>query len=409
MTKRSELKKTGIKNIFLDNFSNKFSNWKRLVNVIKRIKEMVKNFRNRRKKHDPNDATEQVTPKKLRGKTEFQKMADLPSERLVPAPPFVNVGIDAFGPWNVVTRKTRGGSANSKRWAILFTCLGTRAVHIEVVEEDMSTSSFINALRRFIAIRGNVKELRSDRGTNFVGAAHIFKDMNKMQVVNVEDEPMKEFLKNSDLVWKFNPPHSSHMGGVWERMIGMARKILDAMLMTDNLTSRNLTHEVLVTLMAEVSAIMNSRPVAGISTDPEAPHIMSPATLLTQKTSSEAMYDCADLDTKDMYREQWKRVKLLSEMFLRRWKDGYLQSLQTRRKWNQVTRDIKEGDVILLKDKNYSRMEWPVGIVVNAIKSDSDGRVRKAEREEMMPDSILERKQYVAVLVFALEHFENGM
>ncbi|XP_069105757.1 uncharacterized protein [Argopecten irradians] len=523
---RVEVQKTGIKNIFLDNFSNKFSNWKRLVNVIKRIKEMVKNFRNRRKKHDPNDATEQVTPKsverlllcihqqehfpeeieslrtgrsipsastiirlspildsdgllrvggrlglsclpigetnpiivsnkspiskllvrhyhekvkhqgrlftegslrnhglwiigakrlissvlfncvpcrKLRGKTEFQKMADLPSERLVPAPPFTNVGIDAFGPWNVVTRKTRGGSANSKRWAILFTCLGTRAVHIEVVEE-MSTSSFINALRRFIAIRGNVKELRSDRGTNFVGAAHIFKDMNKMQVVNVEDEPMKEFLKNSDLVWKFNPPHSSHMGGVWERMIGMARKILDAMLMTDNLTSRNLTHEVLVTLMAEVSAIMNSRPVAGISTDPEVPHIMSPATLLTQKTSSEAMYDCADLDTKDMYREQWKRVKLLSEMFWRRWKDGYLQSLQTRRKWNQVTRDIKEGDVILLKDKNYSRMEWPVGIVVNAIKSDSDGRVRKAEVRIRKDGSDVQYVRPVNEMVMLLEN-----
>lgn len=73
----------------------------------------------------------------LRGVVEFQKMSDLPSDRLESGPPFSNVGIDAFGPWNVVTRKTRGGSAQSKRWAILFTCLTTRAVHIELVEQTI--------------------------------------------------------------------------------------------------------------------------------------------------------------------------------------------------------------------------------------------------------------------------------
>lgn len=106
---------------------------------------------------------------KLRGRVEQQKMADLPADRLAPAPPFTNVGVDAFGPWSILTRRTRGGSVNSKRWAILFTCLSTRAIHIEVVEE-MSSSAFINALRRFVAIRGKVKIFRSDRGTNIVGA-----------------------------------------------------------------------------------------------------------------------------------------------------------------------------------------------------------------------------------------------
>jgi hypothetical protein len=66
-------------------------------------------------------------------------------------------GVDCFGPWDIVTRRTRGGSVNSKRWAVLFSCLSCRAVHIEVIEE-MSTSSFINAFRRFMAIRGKVKE-----------------------------------------------------------------------------------------------------------------------------------------------------------------------------------------------------------------------------------------------------------
>lgn len=74
------------------------------------------------------------------------------------------VGLDVFGPWEVSTRRTRDGSANSKRWAILFTCMSTRAVHIELIE-SMSASSCVNA------IRGPAKQLRSDCGTNFIGAS----------------------------------------------------------------------------------------------------------------------------------------------------------------------------------------------------------------------------------------------
>jgi hypothetical protein len=70
----------------------------------------------------------------------------LPSDRLEPSPPLTNVGVDTFGPWQITTRKTRGGSAQSKRWAILFTCLVTRSIHIELVE-SMSSSAFVNALR----------------------------------------------------------------------------------------------------------------------------------------------------------------------------------------------------------------------------------------------------------------------
>lgn len=106
-------------------------------------------------------------------------------------PPFSSVGVDMFGPWEVITRRTRVGSANSKRWAAMFTCLVTRAVHIEIVEE-MSASSFINALRRFLAIRGSVMIFRSDKGTNFVGAVNEF----KLQTINVEDGPVRNFLDN---------------------------------------------------------------------------------------------------------------------------------------------------------------------------------------------------------------------
>ncbi len=104
-----------------------------------------------------------------------QKMSDLHPERLSMDPPFSFVGLDVFGPWVVTSCRTRGGQASSKRWAVLFTCMSTRAIHIEVIE-SMDSSSFINALRRFFAIRGPAKQLRSDCGTNFVGACKELKN-----------------------------------------------------------------------------------------------------------------------------------------------------------------------------------------------------------------------------------------
>lgn len=100
-------------------------------------------------------------------------------------PPFTNVGLDVFGPWMVMTCRTRGGSADNKRWAVLFTCMSTRAAHIELVE-SMSTSSFINALRRFFSIRGPAKLLHSDRGTNFIGACKELKIDHNDATLNTE-------------------------------------------------------------------------------------------------------------------------------------------------------------------------------------------------------------------------------
>jgi hypothetical protein len=309
-----------------------------------------------------------VQCQKLRGKTAYQLMSDLPADRLTSNPPFTYVGLDTFGPWKINTRRTRGTQVNTKRWAILFTCLVSRAIHIEVVE-DMSGSAFVNALRRFIAIRGNVSELRSDRGTNFIAAAN----MLKFNVVNVEVDPVKKFLYENRVKWTFNPPHSSHMGGAWERLIGTSRRILDSMLSESSL--KNLTHDVLVTLMAEVAAIVNNRPIVPVSTDPENPFILSPSTLLTHKTGQEPdfMVEC---DVKDMYKAEWKRVQVLAETFWRRWRQEYLMTLQTRRKWTTVQTDVKKGDVVLLKDINVCRNGWPMAIVEDSLLS-ADSRVRK--------------------------------
>lgn len=97
-------------------------------------------------------------------------MADLQEDRIQPAPTFSYISVE---PWITTQQRTRGGNVNQKRWALVFSCLVSRAIHLEAIEE-LSTSSYINALRRFMTLKGQVIQFRSDRETNFIGAVHEF-------------------------------------------------------------------------------------------------------------------------------------------------------------------------------------------------------------------------------------------
>ncbi|XP_037399818.1 uncharacterized protein LOC108416929 [Pygocentrus nattereri] len=311
-----------------------------------------------------------ITCRKLRGRANTQLMADLPPDRLSMEPPFTFVGLDVFGPWPVVTRRTRGGHANSKRWAILFTCLSTRAIHIELIE-SMDSSSFINAFRRFISLRGPAKQIRSDCGTNFVGAC---RELGFLQTdPNLSN--IRRYLGEEGCTWVFNPPHSSHMGGSWERMIGISRRILDAMFLQSSHVQ--LTHEVLSTLMAEITAIINARPLSPITTDPDSPFLLTPAMLLTQKVYSPPPFP-GGFDGKDLHRQQWRQVQHLADIFWNRWRREYLGTLQSRRKWQADRPNLQVGDLVLLKDQQVNRNEWPIGLIHNTF-PDKDGKVRKVE------------------------------
>ena len=108
--------------------------------------------------------------RKLETAPQRQKMADLPEDRVEPAPPFTHCTVDYFGPWNI-----KEGRKELKRYDVLFTCLASRAVHLETAS-TLETDSFINAFRRFLCRRGPVRLLRCDRGTNFVGASRELKE-----------------------------------------------------------------------------------------------------------------------------------------------------------------------------------------------------------------------------------------
>ena len=164
--------------------------------------------------------------------------------------------------------------------------------------------------------------------------------------------------------WFFNPPASSHMGGVWERQIRSVRKILAGILHENG---EQLDDESFRTVLCEVEAIVNSRPLTFPSSDPNDLNSISPSNILTMKTQvilpTPGAFERADL----YLRRRWRRVQYLANLFWSRWKKKYLVSLQMRQKWTKSKRNITVGDIVLIKDDSLPRNEWLMGRVRNQI------------------------------------------
>ena len=328
-----------------------------------------------------------VTCRRTKAPPQDQKMADLPKDRLTPAPPFTYVGVDYFGPFT-----TKQGRKEQKRYGALFTCLVSRAVHIEIAN-SLETDSFLNALRRFIARRGPVREIRCDNGTNFVGAERELREALK----EMNHDELTEKLRQQQIDWKFNPPAASHMGGVWERQIRTVRRILATLLLEH--TGR-LDDESLHTLLCEVESIINSRPLTVISSDVKDPLPLSPSQILTMKTSV-VLPPPGQFQHNDVYlRRRWRRVQYLCNLFWSRWKKEYLPTLQQRPKWNQPKRNMEVHDVVLIKDENESRNDWSMGIIAK-VEPDSKGFVRSAVVKTQTSE--LRRPVHKLVLLLAAE------
>ena len=296
---------------------------------------------------------------KIRKSPIQQQMADLPKDRVTPGKhAFANVGCDYFGPFQV-----KRGRGREKRYGCIFTCLTTRAIHLEVTPA-LDTDSFINCLTRFIARRGKPDLIRSDNGTNFVGAERELKE----EVKRLNSGALHDKLANDGIKWKFNPPAASHMGGVWEQQIRSIRKIIAGLT-----HEQVLTDDALLTLMCNVEAIINKRPLTAISTDPNDLTPLTPNHLLILRPAMSLPGEFTDAD---MYcRNRWRQVQYLAEVFWKRWLKEYLPHLQRRSKWLLETKNLKVGDIVHVIDNNAPRNCWKLGRVLETIQS-SDRKVR---------------------------------
>ena len=299
--------------------------------------------------------------RRLNAQPVSQLMADLPSERVIPdEPPFTRVGVDYFGPFEVRSRRSV-----VKRYGVIFTCMALRAIHIEVAP-SLDTDAFINALRRFIARRGQVRELRSDNGTNFRGAEHEL----KTSIEQWNQAQINDVLLQKGIKWTFNPPAGSHHGGSWERLIRSVRKVLNS-----TLNVQSLDEEGLHTVLCEVEAIINGRPITKASMDPHCLEALTPNHLLLLKALPSLPPGV--FQEADMYaRRRWKQVQYMSDLFWKRWVKEYLPQLQERQRWSGVKRNLVPGDLVLIVDSTAPRNSWVIGRVLQTF-PDRRGFVRQ--------------------------------
>ena len=204
-----------------------------------------------------------------------------------------------------------------KLYGCLFTCLVTRAVHLEIAH-SLETDHFIMALRRMMARRAKPRNIYSDNGTNFVGAERELKEcLDGMNQAKISDT-----LSQDRIQWFFNPPSAPHFGGVWERLVKSAKKALKI-----TLNSQLVSDETLLTLMAEVE----SRPLTHVSVNPKALEAITPNHFLFGRNSLNVppnVFDERDLNS----RKGWRQAQTLTDHFRRRWLREFVPALTERRK-----------------------------------------------------------------------------
>ena len=279
----------------------------------------------------------------------MQPIMALLKERLAyQSPPFANTGVDYFGPFYVTIRRT-----TEKRWGFLFTCLTTRAVHVEIVTSK-DTSSCIMVVERFVSRRGTPAMIWSENGTNFIGAEKKLREsVGKWNIVNIAAE-----LARKGINWRFNPPSAPHQGGIWERRVRRFQRVLYTILGT-----RRLTDEVLHTTFCLVENALNSRPLTPVSADPCDLNAITPNHFLLGEYSSgiPSIVGNKEFD----HRKRYARAQSCASAIWSPWIREYVPTLYRRSKWQTPAQQhLKTGDLVWIVEETNPRGSYPTARIV---------------------------------------------
>ncbi|XP_053949452.1 uncharacterized protein LOC128857733 [Anastrepha ludens] len=295
-------------------------------------------------------------------------MGSLPADRVQANRTFFTTGIDYCGPFYYKSEVR--SRPPIKCYICVFVCFSTKACHLELTQ-DLSTSSFLAALKRFICTRGKPHTIWSDNATNFVGAKNELQELSQLFSSNSHNTEVTNQCNLEGISWKFIPPRSPHFGGLWEAAVKSAKFHF---LRTVGLSI--LTFEELRTLVCEIGAIVNSRPLCPISENPDDLNVLTPAHfLIGAPFTSVVEPDVTGLDISRLSR--WQRVCHMQQVFWKRWSSSYLSLLQERVKWRKSTGIVQVGNMVILKEENLPPLKWRLGRVESLIRG-ADGVARIA-------------------------------
>ncbi|KAG7300389.1 hypothetical protein JYU34_015993 [Plutella xylostella] len=291
---------------------------------------------------------------RYKNRTQAQLMGDLPRARTTPSPPFYHTGVDYTGHVDVKVNKGRGVKT-SKGYIVIFVCMATKAVHLELAS-DLSTPTFLLALRRLINRRGNVGHLYSDCGSNFLGSDRILRKELK-QTGTMNNDTCQEHYTQMGIQWHFNAPSWPNAGGIWESAVRMMKYHLKRVL-----GEQKLTYEEFLTLLTQIEACLNSRPLCPLTEDIENIECLTPGHFLIGRPIVSLPEENMQ-DEQISLRNRWKLLQQMHQQFWKKWSLDYLQELQQRSKWHRKTENISVGDVVLIKDDLQPPTRWTLGRV----------------------------------------------
>ncbi|XP_076246269.1 uncharacterized protein LOC143186476 [Calliopsis andreniformis] len=267
-------------------------------------------------------------------------------------PPTVKYTMDYCGPFFIKQRKYRN-RARVKVYVAVFVCFATKAVHLEVVG-DMTTETFIAALKRFVARRGICRNIYSDNGTNFVGADN---ELTQLHRELQTDAKVQRWLADKEIAWHFIPALSPNFGGLWEAAVRSFKHHIKRVV-----GEQLFTLEEFNTLVVEIEAILNSRPLTPLSSDPNDPSALTPAHFLIGNTLT-SLPEIDFSETPANRLSKWQHIQKVKQDFWTRWYKEYLHQLNVRQKWSSGSHEIKEGSLVILKDDHLPPLQWHLGRV----------------------------------------------
>ena len=245
---------------------------------------------------------------------------------------------DYLGPL-LVEDEQRG----TKNWICLFTCLNVRAIHLEVID-DMTTDNFILCLRRFFARRGTPSMIISDNAPQFKLGNSV---INRIWKHIVRDVDVQSYIANHGIQWKFITEYAPWKGGFYERLVGLTKRSL-----RKALGRLKASRTELLTIITEVEAILNGRPLTYIDADINSGHALTPAHFLSlnQKTGypDVDINDVNLIDSSTKLVEIWKKGQDQLNNFWKIWLTEYLQGLRERKsyKLKPVKGEVRRKPII---------------------------------------------------------------
>ncbi|XP_063371095.1 uncharacterized protein LOC134659355 isoform X4 [Cydia amplana] len=305
---------------------------------------------------------------RMKAEAAKQLMGDLPKERITQSRPFQHVGIDFCGPFNVKVSRIRKPII-TKGYIALFVCFAVKAIHLELVS-DLTTETFLACLKRFISRRGMPTNIFCDNAKTFKGASNTLKDLYDLFSSKDCRDSVNKYCLNNYITFNWIPSYSPTFGGIWESGVKSVKHHFKRIV--GNLC---LTYEQLNTVIIEIEGILNSRPIlSAISNDCDyitPGHFICGAALTA--------YPEIDLTETSVNRVPfWKMCTKLKQDFWKTWSQSYLTQLQSRPKWKYQQTNLKEGDLVIVKNMNTSPLNWPMARIVKTFPG-RDGLVRVAD------------------------------